>query len=96
MLLFIVFHADRSPSSVNQYQNHVRDTKEGQRGLSEDLAHAHTRHLKRLRLRLTCMDFEGTRECVPSWIGPKFGQPIPLLVIYLPIKFCSNKRLEPV
>ena len=94
MLLFIIFHADQSPSLVNQYQNHVGDTKEGQRGSLEDLAHAHTSHLKRPRLRLTCMDFEGAWECVPSWIGTKFGQLIPILVIYLPIKFCRNQRLE--
>ena len=94
MLLFIIFHANQSSSSAHQYQNHVGDTKEGQRGSLEDSAHAHTCRLKRSRLRLTRMAFKGAWGCVPSWIGPKFGQLIPLLVIYLPIKFCSNQRLE--
>ena len=43
MLLFVVFHVDRSLGLADQHQNHMGDTKGGSmggRGSTEDLARA--------------------------------------------------------
>ena len=62
----------------------------GGRGLPEDPACVHTCRLKWLRLGLMRLAFKDPWGRMPSWIGAKVGQLIPLLVFYLFVKFRGN------
>ena len=63
----------------------------GGRGSSEYPARAHMHRLQRLRQGLTCLAFKGVWWHVQAWVRAKFDQLIPLLVLYLLIKFCDNR-----
>ena len=85
MLLFVVFHVDRSLGLADQHRNHAGDTKGGsvgRRGSLEDLARANMRPPSKR-----------VSEHVPACIRPKFGPLIPLFRIYLLVKFTVNRGL---
>ena len=58
--------------------------------LSKDPTCAHTHCLKWLRRELTHLTSKGVWGHVPVWIGHKFGQLIPLFMIYLLVKVRGN------
>ena len=70
---------------------HKRGSVEG-KGSPEDPLCAYTHRPKQTRLRLMCLNFEGSRGRVPAWIEPKFGKSIPPLVVYILVKFHGNPR----
>ena len=69
-------------------------------GSLEDLVSTHMNRPKWLRLGLMRMASKSTWGHVLDWIGAKFSQMIPFMMLYFPVKFCGNpivvQRLETV
>ena len=64
----------------------------GGKGSPKDPTRTHTHSPKRTRLGLNSLASEGAWGHVLAWLGIKFVQLIPLLVLYIHVTFRGNPR----